>query len=173
MPRPAFVLVPGAFHGPNAWHEVAEHLRAQGYKVLTPALATASTLHESSKIAGKTSLDDKQSIHEHMLPELDNGTQVVLVGHSYGSLPATLAVQGQTVDERKARGLPGGIRKFVVLAGFAFPVRGKSIMGDDNDPPVPDYFTIKVSPVPAMSFSLVCIKFSTDCEIWIGWCLPP
>lgn len=130
--------------------------------MLTPALATASTLHDSSEIAGKTSLDDRQSIHEHMLPELDKGTEVVLVGHSYGSLPATLAVQGQTVDERKARGLPGGVRSFVVLTGFSFPVRGKSIMGDDNDPPVPDYFTIKVSP----SYVVVRLgQVSADCDI--------
>lgn len=92
------------FTAPIAWREVVQHLRAQGYKALMPALANVSTLQDSSKIAEKSSLDDTHSIHEHMLPELDNGTEVILVGHSYGSLPATIAVQGQTVDEQTARG---------------------------------------------------------------------
>ena len=145
MSKPVFVLVPGMFHGPAEWDAVASRLRAEGHQVLTPPLATTTSIDKGASIADKTSLDDVISIHELMLPALDKGNEVVLVGHSYGSLPATLAVEGQTVTERKSRALPGGVRSLVVVTGFAWPVRGKSIMADDNDPPVPDFYVLKVS----------------------------
>ncbi|KAK2590692.1 hypothetical protein QQS21_011616, partial [Conoideocrella luteorostrata] len=125
MPKPLIACVPGSFHRPSAWDAVAEPLRNQGFKVILPPLATSATTEAAQDIAGKTSLDDVSLIHEHLLPLLEQGEEAVVVSHSYGSLPATLAVEGHTVQERRARGLKGGISALVVIAGFAFPVHGK------------------------------------------------
>lgn len=144
MSKPVIVCVPGAFHAPSAWDLVASPLRQNGYQVLTPSLATCTTVERSQDIVGKTTLDDVSIIYEQLLPLLNQGAEALLVSHSYGSVSATLAVEGQTVEERRARGLRGGIMGLVVIAGFAFPVHGKSVMGDDSDPPVPEYFTVKV-----------------------------
>jgi pimeloyl-ACP methyl ester carboxylesterase len=52
------------------------------------------------------------------------GREVVLVGHSYGGVVATVTSEGQGVAERAARGELGGFSRIVFLAGFTVPVRG-------------------------------------------------
>lgn len=144
MAKPIIVCIPGAFHATSSWDKVAIPLRQQGYTVFTPPLATCTTTEDAHEIVGKTTLDDVSVIHQQLLPLLDQGAEALLVSHSYGSVSATLAIEGHTVADRKSRGLNGGIIGLVVIAGFAFPVHGKSIVGDDSDPPVPEYFTVKV-----------------------------
>lgn len=145
MSKPIIVCVPGSFHTPSSWDAVANLLRQEGYQVLTPPLATCTTTEAANDIVGKTALDDVSIIHEQLLPLLDQNAEAVLVSHSYGSAAATLAMESQTVEERKARGIKGGIKGLVAIAGFAFPIHGKSIMGDDNDPPAPEWYIVRVS----------------------------
>lgn len=166
MSKPIIVCVPGSFHSPSSWDAVANLLRKQGYQVLTPPLATCTTTEAAKDIVGKTTLDDAAIVHEHLVPFLDQGAEAVVVSHSYGSVSATIAVEGQTVEERKAKGLKGGIKSLVVIAGFAFPVHGKSVMGDDNDPPVPEWYILRVS-FPALLRKTYLIG-----GFVIGWSLP-
>ncbi|VUC26270.1 unnamed protein product [Clonostachys rosea] len=141
--KPVIVLIPGAFHRPSSWNVLAEGLRKHGYTVLTPPLAVCGAATDAKQLIGTTALDDVRIIHSHMLPFLDNGRECVVVCHSYGSLPATLAVEGQTVKERAAKGLSGGIKALVTIAGFSYPIRGKSIMGDDSEPPIMPYHVLE------------------------------
>ncbi|KAJ5683347.1 hypothetical protein N7462_006512 [Penicillium macrosclerotiorum] len=48
-------------------------------------------------------------------------------------------MEGQTITERAARGLKGGIAAVINLAGFVWPARNKSITGDEEEstPPPP------------------------------------
>jgi alpha-beta hydrolase superfamily lysophospholipase len=142
--KPVIVLVPGAFHRPSSWNALAEGLRKQGYTVLTPPLAVCGEATDAKQLVGTTALDDVRIIHSNILPFLDNGRGCVVVCHSYGSVPAALAVEGQTVEERAAKGLSGGIKAMVTIAGFSYPVRGKSIMGDDSEPPIMPYHVLEV-----------------------------
>jgi alpha-beta hydrolase superfamily lysophospholipase len=151
--KPVIVLVPGLFHKPSSWDKVAKPLRDQGYTVLTPPLAVGGDLTgktpespEWKELAGKGFVDDKDVILKEMEPFLDAGREVILVGHSFGSVPATLAVEGNTVEERKAKGQKGGVVQLVHIAGFSYPVRGKSLFGDDNEPPLMPYHVLEVSP---------------------------
>ncbi|CAH0054376.1 unnamed protein product [Clonostachys solani] len=141
--KPVVVLVPGAFHRPSSWNALAEGLRKQGYTVLTPPLAVCGEATDAKQLVGTTALDDVRIIHSNILPFLDNGRECVVVSHSYGSVPAALAVEGQTVEERAAKGLSGGIKAMVTIAGFSYPVRGKSIMGDDSEPPIMPYHVLE------------------------------
>lgn len=142
--KPIIVLIPGAFHRPSSWRRVTEGLRSQGFTVLAPPLAVCGDATDSKKFVDATVTDDVKIIHSELQPLMDQGKEAVLVSHSYGSLPGSVAVEGQTVEERAARGLKGGIKAIVTISGFAFPVSGKSIMGDDSEPPVMPYHILEV-----------------------------
>lgn len=81
-----YVLVHGAYGGGWIWRDVAEGLRKQGHRVLTP---TQTGLGErahllSRQITVDTHIDDVASVIE--TNELSG---VVLVGHSYGGMAVT------------------------------------------------------------------------------------
>ncbi|EFX05244.1 hypothetical protein CMQ_3313 [Grosmannia clavigera kw1407] len=67
---------------------------------------------------------DKERILRTAVPYFEAGKEIVVVAHSYGGIPSTVAVQNQEVAERSARGLKGGFRNIIFLAAFSIPVRG-------------------------------------------------
>lgn len=145
MAQPLIIIVPGGFIKPEAYDDVSKELSHLGYTVLVPSLTVYGDLSNENAdsqtwkdLADKGVPDDVKMLHSHMLPAFEKGLEVVLVGHSYGTLPACLACQDQSVAERHARGEKGGVKAYVNLAGFAYPARGKNIMGSDDDmPPMP------------------------------------
>lgn len=148
--KPVIVLIPGAFHRPSVWNGVVERLRSQGFTALTPPLAVCGDLTASSAdakewkdLADKGPVDDAKLIHDQLLPLLDEGKEAIVVSHSYGSVPACVAIEGQTTLDRAAKGLKGGIRAVINIAGFASPVRGKSLMGTDDEPPLMPYHVLE------------------------------
>ena len=146
--KPIVVIVPGGFHRPGHYDLVAAPLREQGYTVLSVPLVVCG---DADVDADTSAVDDAKKLHEQLLPLLDEGHEAVVVAHSYGSLAATAAIQGQTKDDRAARGVKGGIVAAVWISGFSFPARGKNIMGgDDETPPMP-YQTLKVSYSPTIT----------------------
>ena len=67
-------------------------------------------------------------IHTALLPLLDAGREAVLVCHSHGGVAGSAAVEDQTLADRAARGLLGGVKAVVYISSFAFPEKGMSIM---------------------------------------------
>ena len=146
------VIVPGGFFSPQPYDVVSKLLRAQGYTVIVPELAVCGDLSsktpdsgEWKKMANNGADEDVQLIKFQLAPLLDKGYEAIIVSHSYGSLPASLCVDGQTVSDRAAKGLKGGIKAYLTVAGFAYPVRGKFITGADDAPPLMPYHTLEVS----------------------------
>ncbi|CEJ55038.1 hypothetical protein PMG11_01316 [Penicillium brasilianum] len=137
--KPVVVIVPGSYHRPFHYRKVADPLRAQGYEVLSFDLAVCG----ESVDPELSFFDDAAVVREHLLPLLDQGKKAVVVSHSYGSLPVSALVEGLTVAERTEKGLEGGIAAVVNIAGFVFPIRGKSISGNEQNPPPPPYQTWK------------------------------
>lgn len=140
-PKPLIVVIPGGFHRPSHYGLVTAPLRDLGFAVLSVPLVVAGDVDVS---AAATASDDAAALHAQLLPLLDSGADAVVVSHSYGSLVATACIQGQTKAERAARGLAGGVVGAACVAGFAFPARGKSIMGGDEAPPPMPYQTLTV-----------------------------
>ncbi|WP_459547499.1 alpha/beta fold hydrolase [Nocardia sp. X0981] len=68
-PRPAVVLVHGAFADSTSWDGVAARLRDQGYRVLTPENPLRGPAHDAAAVQG-------------VLDTVDG--PIVLAGHSYG-----------------------------------------------------------------------------------------
>lgn len=147
--KPVIVLIPGSFHPPAVWTKVAGNLRTRGYEVLTPALVSTGAPADPSVLASLTCEDDAAAILKEMTPVLDEGKEAVVLGHSYGSIVAAIVCRDNTVKERAARGLKGGIRGLVSLGGYAFPVRGKNVFGTDGPAPDISWNIVKVEAQPA------------------------
>lgn len=52
---------------------------------------------------------DITAIHDAVAEELDEERDVVVLAHSYGGLPITLAVQGLLSSDQKQKGKRGGV----------------------------------------------------------------
>ena len=100
-----YVLVHGAWHGGWCWGQVAERLRALGHRVFTPTLTgLGERAHLISPNVGlATHIEDVVATLD-----MEDLTDVVLVGHSFGS-----AVISGVADARGHR-----IRRLVFLDSF-------------------------------------------------------
>ncbi|KAF5601750.1 pectin lyase precursor [Fusarium pseudocircinatum] len=123
--KPVIAIVPGGFCSPEVYQPVANILEQDGFTVIIPRLTVTKTLTskdptstEFKDLSNKGLLDDVKEIHDRLASELEKGSEVVIFGHSYGSLPGLLAIEGHTVAERKAKGLSGGIKGYVAVAGM-------------------------------------------------------
>ncbi|KAF4453791.1 hypothetical protein F53441_3618 [Fusarium austroafricanum] len=146
--KPVIAIVPGGFCSPEVYQDVANTLQQDGFTVIITILTTTKNLAsqdpkdlEYKDLANKTLLDDVKEIHAALASELEKGSEVVIFGHSYGSLPALLAIEGHTFEERKAKSLPGGIKGYVAISGFPYAVRGKNIRGNTEEAPLMPYWT--------------------------------
>jgi pimeloyl-ACP methyl ester carboxylesterase len=103
--RPPCVLVHGAWHGGWCWGRVAERLRAAGHRVFTPTLTgLGDRAHLIAPHVGlATHIEDVIATLE-----MEDLSDVVLVGHSFGS-----AVISGVADARADR-----IRRLVFLDSF-------------------------------------------------------
>jgi pimeloyl-ACP methyl ester carboxylesterase len=81
-----FVLVPGAWLGAWAWHEVAELLTKAGHDVHPVTLTGLA--ERAAEADPSTNLDTHIADLTRLLDE-DDMRNVVLVGHSYGGAPVT------------------------------------------------------------------------------------
>lgn len=138
--KPIICIIPGAYHKPFHYRKISEPLQSQGYEVISIDFLVC----QEDADPETTFFDDAAEILKKLTPRFDQGRKAVVVSHSYGALPASATVEGQTVGERAARGLPGGISAVINIAGFVFPVAGKGIMGDETLVPPPSYQHVEV-----------------------------
>lgn len=108
-----FVLVHGAWHGGWCWRDVAAKLRAEGHEVFTP---TMTGVGERAHLIGpgvglNTHIQDIVSVLQ-----VENLTDAVLCGHSYGGMVIT-----GVADREAAR-----IRSLVYLDAFV-PENGQGV----------------------------------------------
>ncbi|MBB3045524.1 alpha/beta fold hydrolase [Nocardioides soli] len=91
------VLVHGAWHGGWCWNSVAEILRRDGHSVHAPTLLGMGPFRATRPNAGAES-SRRPGLHDHVnqvvdLLQASDLHDVVLVGHSYGSMVITGAAQ--------------------------------------------------------------------------------
>lgn len=114
--RTTFVLVPGAWHPPSCFDLVAAPLRAAGYRVVCPALASVGaeppvTDHQRDVAVVRRAIEEETR---------GRGQDVVVFMHSYGGLVGTEACRGLAhkrllVDGAKYKGRGGGAGGVVKL----------------------------------------------------------
>jgi pimeloyl-ACP methyl ester carboxylesterase len=170
--KPVIVIVPGGFCSPEVYQPVADILEQDGFTVTIPRLTVTKNLTskdpaspEFKDLANKGLLDDVKEIHDRLASEFDKGSGVVIFGHSYGSLPALLAIEGHTIEERKAKGLSGGIKGYVAVAGFAYAQRGRNARGDTEPAPPMSYFEYEVC-------QSLTLQIPSLMLLATGWSLP-
>jgi alpha-beta hydrolase superfamily lysophospholipase len=170
--KPVIVIIPGGFCSPEVYQPVADLLEQNGFTVIIPRLTVTKNLISKDPasqafqdLSQKGLLDDVKEIHDCLASEFEKGSEVVIFGHSYGSLPALLAIEGHTIVERKAKGLSGGIKGYVAVAGFAYAQKGKNARGDTEPAPPMPYFEHEVCQSP----TLHVIPLT---ELITGWGLP-
>jgi pimeloyl-ACP methyl ester carboxylesterase len=123
--KPVIIIIHGAWHRPLHFSGLISSLHDQGYTVAAPVLPTSG--EDSGVIRAKTiTKDDVGVVKAVMGPFLAAGREIIMVCHSLGGLTGTESVVGDTVPEREANGLKGGVKSFIYLSAFAPPTTGKS-----------------------------------------------
>ena len=117
--KPTIVLVHGAFHRSVCFDKIKQRLEALSYPVTT---VDSPTTNGSSLTT--TYKDDVEAIHQVMLPLMDEGKEIVIVGHSLGGISACASTEGESIAERATAGKKGGIRSIVFICAFALPKIG-------------------------------------------------
>jgi pimeloyl-ACP methyl ester carboxylesterase len=121
---PTIVLIPGAWHSPIHYELVTKKLQAAHYDVVSSTLPSL----DPSNPNVTTVTTDSTFISEKLLaPLLTEGKDIVLVMHSYGGSPGSVAAHGQSKTERSSKGLEGGIVGIIFIAALLTP-EGASLL---------------------------------------------
>lgn len=115
-PNPTILLIPGAWHTPACYAPLLARLHALGYPTATAALPSVGSVPGLSTWAA-----DISSITSALAPLVAAGKRVVVVAHSYGSLPAGEAIKPLLLADRSARGEQGGVEHLVYISAFVLP----------------------------------------------------
>ncbi|KAK8085734.1 hypothetical protein PG997_007005 [Apiospora hydei] len=121
--KPIILIVHGAWHLPCMYDPLKHELNKLGYTFLCPELKTVGADKH-----GVTWEADKEMILDLVEPFFDQGKEIIIIGHSYGGIPACAATEGNGVQDRAAAGKKGGFRRIVYLAGFAILQRGMTLL---------------------------------------------
>ncbi|KUJ21269.1 alpha/beta-hydrolase [Mollisia scopiformis] len=121
--KPIILLAHGAWHPPSLYDPLKKALETRGYELLVPELVTMG-----AGKTGKTWDADVTMLLENATPLFDQGKSIILLGHSYGGIPACIATRGNTVDDRRTLGKRGGFSHLAFLAAFAMPAKGMSVL---------------------------------------------
>lgn len=114
MSKPTFVLVPGAWHGPESFSPLTRLLEKHGYVVDAVPLASVGSSPPRSGFN-----EDVDNVTTILEKHADMGSDIVLVTHSYGGIPGSSACQGLLTADREAVGKTGGVIHLVYIAAFA------------------------------------------------------
>ncbi|KAL2850239.1 Alpha/beta hydrolase fold-1 [Aspergillus pseudoustus] len=142
-PKPILAILPGAFLTPANYVKITGPLGASGYEIFDVDYLVTARTNDPDPNPSHSFTDDAAALQAKLIPLFNEGRTSVLISHSYGSLPATHTAQGQTVSERKERGEKGGIAAVISIAGFAFPARGRNIMGGEDETPAMPFHVIE------------------------------
>ncbi|KAF2447371.1 hypothetical protein P171DRAFT_511642 [Karstenula rhodostoma CBS 690.94] len=122
--RPFIVIVPGASQSPAHYGYLTHILQLAGYPVWTGLLPSVGS-------GDFTAEDDAKYVRDHLLiPVLDHEEHdVIVVMHSYSSVPGSHAVAGLGKAERAAQGKKGVIGQVYISAMLLKGGDGQTIVG--------------------------------------------
>ncbi|CAN8106219.1 unnamed protein product [Discula destructiva] len=132
MSKPSIVIIPGAWQKPVAFEGIVQALNKDGYPTVHVPLPTVGG--EQLPLAGLD--DDIAAVRQVLVPLVDEGKDVVLIGHSAGGISMSGAVEGYDKASRKAAGKEGGVVKCIFLAAFVLP-KGSSLLQMLGGQPLP------------------------------------
>ena len=158
--KPTIVIIHGNWHSPEHFSPLVNDLSTHGYKTVS---VTLPSIHYASlKQPPPTGLtEDIDAIRNTALSELTSHptVDVVLLTHSYSSVPGSAAIQSLDIPSRRADRHSNGIAALLIIAGLFIPA-GITLLGPSGGqvPPVMKLFTAK--PATAANREAAEITFS-------------
>jgi hypothetical protein len=137
--KPEFIIVPGAWHSPEAFNSTTILLQNAGYIVhgiSLPSVGASPPLQ---------SFDPDVSVIQNAINKvLSSGKDVVIVYHSYGGVPGSEALGEyiKTLESGEKKEGWGIVRRLVYCCAFVLP-EGGSLMAALGFKPLP-WFIIDV-----------------------------
>jgi hypothetical protein len=114
--KPTILFVPGAWHKSACYTPVIKKLNSQGFETATVELASVGAFPGL-----QTWADDITNIQKAVTSLADQGKRIIVVAHSYSSLPTGEAIKGFLRRECEAEGKAGGVVHFVYISAFVLP----------------------------------------------------
>ena len=159
-PLPTIILISGAWHSPSHFHSLLTTLISHAYKTIPIWLPSMhySWLNPPLDPAKVDLLDDIAAIRAAVVQELTHSptTDVVLLAHSYGSVPASSAVENLDKCSREAEGHKNGIRALLIMTGLIIPSGITAMEWAGNQIPP----TVHLSSIPDPNDSIKEIQIS-------------
>lgn len=139
-----FILIHGAWHGGWCWQRVAEILRSRGHRVSAPTLTgLGERKHQLDENTG-LAVFETDLIHHVEMQDL---TEMVVVGHSFGGWLATILADRLTDRCRNLVILDGDIAKDGHSVLDVMPVQG----AEERRRRAIDHLGVRCMPVPPIS----------------------
>lgn len=114
----AVVIVPGFWEGSETYDATTSAIISAGYACTTIQLPSTGTVPPNNP----TMYDDIDAIRRVLEDILErDGKEIVLVMHSVGGFLGSNAIKGMSIEERKAQGKDGGVRKLLFLTAGLLP----------------------------------------------------
>ena len=114
MAKPLFLFVPGTFHTPAHYTLIENELAKKGYEASTVSLPNIGAGAATAEL-----YDDVKAVidalNEYVVKQ---ARDVVVVCHSYGSVPGCQAITGLEKSIFVGNGLPGGVIRIVFVSGI-------------------------------------------------------
>lgn len=120
MAPSTIVLVHGYWEGPGIWRLVAPTLEKHGFDVIIIKLPSTGT-PASQDHKSPSMYDDIEVIRNAITSVVDQGHDVLVVGHSAGAFLGSHALRELTPSARKVAGKPGAVVKLAFITGALFP----------------------------------------------------
>ena len=133
MSKPVILLVPGAWHTPLGFSQLTNYLIQHGYTVEGISLASVGSSPPQPNFDA-----DVQVIASTISKHVNQGSDVIILFHSYGSMPGSSACRGLLKSDREAAGKPGGIVHLIYCCAFAVD-EGVSLMDGLGGQPLPGF----------------------------------
>lgn len=139
MTKPTIIIVPGAWQKPSAFVNIVKVLQDAGYPTVHVPLPTVGGTE--LPLAGLS--HDVEAVRRVLVPIVEEGKEVVVIGHSAGGISMSGAVEGYDVASRKAAGKDGGVVQCIFMTAFVLP-KGQSLLGMLGGQPLP-WMVVEVS----------------------------
>lgn len=129
MSKPTILLVPGAWHTPQHYGVLLGSLEKAGYSTLAGRLPSVGALDPRDKDVAT----DTAHVRELLMSEIERGSEVLLLMHSYGGIPGAAAAKGLSISERQADGKRGGVVGLLFISAFVMN-EGDSMVKPGDEP---------------------------------------
>ncbi|RSL43649.1 hypothetical protein CEP54_015007 [Fusarium duplospermum] len=117
----AILLITGAWHVPKHYHKLIEQLEAKGLRVICEQLPTNNNVVPPNTAAD----DDVKFIKDIVARESAVGTQLTVIGHSWGGMIASAALADFAMTTGSG---DGGVANIILMCAF-IPQENDSLAG--------------------------------------------